>query len=83
MLDAMDADIDAVVIGTPDHTHAVIALEAMKRKKHVYCEKPLCHSVREVRALMEAAKESRVVTPFIAIQSMSRSQSSHCHQGMV
>lgn len=62
MLDTMGKDIDAVVIGTPDHTHAVIAMEAMKRKKHVYCEKPLAHTVHEVRSLMSAAKEHQVVT---------------------
>jgi len=62
MLDEMDGSIDAVVIGTPDHTHSVIAMDAMKRKKHVYCEKPLCHSVNEVRALTKAAKASGVVT---------------------
>ncbi len=62
MLDTMGKDIDAVVIGTPDHTHAVIAMEAMKRGKHVYCEKPLAHSVHEVRALMAAARKHGVVT---------------------
>jgi predicted dehydrogenase len=62
MLDAMSREIDAVVIGTPDHTHAVIALEAMRRGKHVYCEKPLAHTVKEVRALMAAAKKYKVVT---------------------
>ncbi|HNQ91185.1 MAG TPA: Gfo/Idh/MocA family oxidoreductase [Verrucomicrobiota bacterium] len=62
MLDAMKGEIDAVVIGTPDHTHAVIALEAMRRGKHVYCEKPLAHTVHEVRLLMAAARESKVVT---------------------
>jgi hypothetical protein len=51
-----------VVIGTPDHTHAVIAMEAMRRGKHVYCEKPLAHNVHEVRALMAAAKKHKVVT---------------------
>jgi predicted dehydrogenase len=62
MLDQMGKEIDAVVIGTPDHTHAVIALEAMKRGKHVYCEKPLAHTVQEVRALMAAARKYKVVT---------------------
>ena len=57
MLDEMGKEIDAVVIGTPDHTHAVIAMEAMSRGKHVYCEKPLAHIVHEVRALMAAASE--------------------------
>lgn len=62
MLDKMGQEIDAVVIGTPDHTHAVITMEAIRRGKHVYCEKPLAHSVHEVRTLMAAAKEHRVVT---------------------
>jgi predicted dehydrogenase len=62
MLDEMEKSIDAVVIGTPDHTHAVTAIAAMKRKKHVYCEKPLAHSVAEVRAMMKAAKQFNVVT---------------------
>ena len=62
MLDKLDKEIDAVVIGTPDHTHAVIAMEAMKRGKHVYCEKPLAHSIHDIRALMAAAKKYNVVT---------------------
>ena len=62
MLDKMEKEIDAVVIGTPDHTHAVIAMEAIKRGKHVYCEKPLTHTVFEARALMDAAKKHKVVT---------------------
>jgi len=62
MFDEMGDKIDAVIVGTPDHTHAVIAMAAIKRGKHVYCEKPLAHSVGEVRALMKAAKEHNVVT---------------------
>src|SRR5436190_20100900 len=62
MLDKMGKEIDAVIIGTPDHTHAVIAMEAMRRGKHVYCEKPLAHTVSEVRELMAAAQQHKVVT---------------------
>ncbi|NLT77489.1 MAG: Gfo/Idh/MocA family oxidoreductase [Planctomycetes bacterium] len=55
-------DIDAVVIATPDHTHAVIAMAAIRRGKHVYCEKPLAHSIWECRQLAEAAREAGVAT---------------------
>lgn len=62
MLDKMGNEIEGVVIGTPDHTHAMLAMEVMRRGKHVYCEKPLAHSVQEVRDLMAAAQKSKVVT---------------------
>ncbi|MFA7007097.1 MAG: Gfo/Idh/MocA family oxidoreductase, partial [Verrucomicrobiia bacterium] len=62
MLDEMDKKIDAVLVGTPDHTHAIAAMAAMKRGKHVYCEKPLAHSVGELRALRKMAKSHKLVT---------------------
>jgi len=54
--------IDAVVVATPDHTHAVAAMSAIKLGKHVYCEKPLTRTVYEARALAEAAREAGVAT---------------------
>jgi predicted dehydrogenase len=62
MLDKVGDTVDAVLVATPDHCHAVAAMAAIRRKKHVYCEKPLAHSVWEVRALMKAAAEHGVVT---------------------
>ncbi len=62
MFDELEKDIDAVAVSTPDHTHAVAAMAAIKRGKHVYCEKPLAHSIHEIRALMKAAREHKVVT---------------------
>ncbi|MHC4351913.1 MAG: Gfo/Idh/MocA family protein [Planctomycetota bacterium] len=61
MLDK-EKNIDAVVIATPDHTHAVISMAAIKRGKHVYCEKPLAHSIYEVRKVTEAARKVGVAT---------------------
>jgi len=55
-------DIDAVVIATPDHTHAVITLAAMARGKHVFCQKPLTHTVYEARKIREAARKYKVQT---------------------
>ncbi len=55
-------DIEAVVIATPDHTHAVIAMAALKAGKHVYCQKPLTHHIYESRALAEAARACKLAT---------------------
>ncbi len=62
MLDKEGKNIDAVTVSTPDHTHAVAALDAMKRGKHVYVQKPLTWSIEEARMLTEAAKKYKVVT---------------------
>ncbi len=62
MLTEMDKDIDAVMIGTPDHTHYVATADSMRAGKHVYCQKPLTHSVYESRMLTKLAKETGVAT---------------------
>ncbi|MBM4186237.1 MAG: Gfo/Idh/MocA family oxidoreductase [Gemmatimonadetes bacterium] len=59
---ARERNLDAVVIATPDHTHAVIAKAAMDAGKHVYVQKPLTYTVHESRVLAETARRTRVVT---------------------
>ena len=54
--------IDSVNISVPDHMHAIIAANAMRAGKHVYCQKPLCHEIAECRLLRDIAKEKGVVT---------------------
>ncbi len=62
MFDEMTDKIDAVCVSTPDHTHSVAVMAALKRGKHVYCEKPLAHSIWEIRQIMAEAKRQKVVT---------------------
>lgn len=57
-----EKSIDAITISTPDHTHAVVAMMAMNMGKHVFCQKPLTHTVYEARLLAETAKKTGVVT---------------------
>jgi predicted dehydrogenase len=54
-------DVDAVVVATPDHWHARIALDAMDQGKDVYLEKPMCHTIREARELVDTALETKRV----------------------
>jgi predicted dehydrogenase len=61
MLDK-EKSLDGVVVSTPDHTHAIAAIAAMQRGLHVYCEKPLAHSIYEVRRMKEEAAKAGVVT---------------------
>ena len=55
-------DIDAVMIATPDHTHAVIAMAAIAEGKHIYCQKPLTQNIFEARKVTEAARRAKIIT---------------------
>jgi len=57
-----EKDIDAVLVATPDHNHAIAAMAAIRAGKGVYCEKPLTHSIYETRKITEAAREAGVAT---------------------
>lgn len=62
MLEKMHRQIDAVAVSTPDHTHAPAAAMAMRMGKHVYCEKPLTHTIYEARMLRDLARKHKVAT---------------------
>ena len=62
MLGKLSDKVDAVTVSTPDHMHAYITLDAMRQGKHVYCQKPLTHSVWEARQIGKLAAKSDVIT---------------------
>ena len=62
LLQELGPRLDAVVVSTPDHTHAVAAVTAMRMGKHVYCQKPLAHSLYEARLMRETARKQKVCT---------------------
>jgi predicted dehydrogenase len=62
MLEELEDQIDAVIVSTPDHTHAPASLMAMKMEKQVYCQKPLTHHVSEARAMRKIAEKKNLVT---------------------
>jgi len=78
MLSAEGDKIDAVYCGTPDHTHAVITLAALRRKKHVCCVKPLTRTVQECRAVVEAARRAGVATQVTASPNTSEEACRTC-----
>ncbi|MBJ43999.1 MAG: dehydrogenase [Planctomycetaceae bacterium] len=62
LLDKLHSQIDAVVVSTADHAHAAVSVAAMQLGKHVYCQKPLTHSVSEARLMRDVAREQNVIT---------------------
>jgi len=62
LLDKEGRQLDSVNVSTPDHMHAPIAVSAMQLGKHVYCQKPLTHSIHETRVLTNLAREKKLIT---------------------
>jgi predicted dehydrogenase len=62
MFDEMEKEIDAVTVATPDHTHFHASMWALRRGKHLFCEKPMAHNVWEIRQMTDLAREKKVAT---------------------
>ena len=73
MLDRHDKDIDAVMIGTPDHWHASMAIACLGRGKHVLCEKPLCQSFHEMDEMIAAARAALLHSSALRLPLLSTS----------
>jgi predicted dehydrogenase len=78
MLDKENDNLDAVLVATPDHTHALITMEALRRGKHVLCVKPLTRTIHEARTVMEAARKAGVATQVTASSSTADSAATLC-----
>ncbi|MBM4094632.1 MAG: Gfo/Idh/MocA family oxidoreductase [Planctomycetes bacterium] len=78
MLSVEDEKIDAVYVGTPDHSHAVICTAALRKKKHLCCVKPLTRTLDECRVVVDAAKQSGVATQVTASPNTSESACRTC-----
>lgn len=71
-------DIDAVIIATPDHWHALVCVAAARAGKHIYCEKPITHDLREGRAVADAAKANKVTFQVGSMQRSFRQMKQAC-----
>jgi predicted dehydrogenase len=71
MFEKEEKFIDAVIVGTPDHTHTIPAITAMRLKKHLYCAKPLTRTIHESRLLLKVARETGVATQMSTQQNAS------------
>ena len=71
MFEKEEKNIDAVIVGTPDHMHTLPAIMAMRMKKHLYCAKPLTRTIYESRLLLKVAKETGVATQMSTQQNAS------------
>ena len=60
MFDTEEKNIDAVIVATPDQSHAIITMRARRARKHVYCAKPLTHNIFEARQIGTKARETKV-----------------------
>src|SRR5579883_2756410 len=66
-----EKDVDAIVIGTTDNLHAAVAVAAMEKGKHVYCQKPMSHTIYEARRMAEVAQQKRVATQVAVMNAAS------------
>ena len=82
MMDKIGKDIDAVLVATPEHNHFTISMHAIRNEKHVYCQKPLCHTVNEVRLLTEEAKKYKNIVTQMGHQGHSTRSSAKPRLGL-